>query len=443
MFANARTMGNDASIHQHKLSSNANSCRQSRIVELSSIVASNTLKLDQYFASAGVPTPSFDIDAPVNIPLPPDLESLRESILDASTELNELLLGPRETMVDWQFNYYVPLHAISHYKLAHTFPVGEEASFEDIAEKSGLSTPLVRRLLRHAIANRIFKEVRKGVVAHTAMSRLLAEDTLFQDYVATGEDTLRATSYTVRAMLKYPGSEEPGQTGFSLGEGSDDSFYQIMASDPRRAERFMNCMIMKLQGPGYDVEHLAGYSLWETLPAGSTVVDVGGSHGEVASAIAKRYPSLKFIVQDLEATVDVHTHLSDPLEGRIRFMAHNFFQPQPVKGADAYILRWILHNWPDKYCLKILRNLIPALKTGARILINESCLPEPNTMPNRADRKLRVNDTLMLTLFNSQERDEEEWIDLFRRTDQRFRFVGMSTPEGANLSTLEFEWAPV
>ena len=48
----------------------------------------------------------------------------------------------------------------------------------------------------------------------------------------------------------------------------------------------------------------------------------------------------------------------------------------------------------------------------------------------------------MLTLFNSQERDQDEWIDLFHRADERFKFVSMTTPQGANLSTLEFEWAP-
>lgn len=55
-------------------------------------------------------------------------------------------------------------------------------------------------------------------------------------------------------------------------------------------------------------------------------------------------------------------------------MNSDFFTPQPVT-ADVYYLRWILHNWPDKYCVEILRNLRPALKPGAMIVIHEQVLP--------------------------------------------------------------------
>ena len=370
---------------------NAASCNHmSRLTELSSVISTNTNRLQEYFVSAGLPMPSFDIGAPVDISLPPDVELLRERVLDASTELNELLLGPRETMVDWQFNYYVPWNAILQYKLAQIFPVGEEASFEHIAEKSGLSLSLVRRLLRHAIANRIFKETRKGVVAHTATSQLLSEDPLLQAYVGTSDEMLRATAYTVPAIAKHPGSQEPGHTGFSLAEGSEESFYQVLAKDPKRAKRFMKVMEMKLKGPGFAIDHIAGYELWHKLPERSTVVDIGGSHGEVAIAIAQRVQSLNLIVQDMEVANADHSKLPEDLNHRVTFMTHDFFTPQPVNNADAYLLRWILHNWPDKYCLTILRSLIPALKPGARIIVNEFCLPEPNSTLNRVDRRMRL-----------------------------------------------------
>jgi hypothetical protein len=55
-------------------------------------------------------------------------------------------------------------------------------------------------------------------------------------------------------------------------------------------------------------------------------------------------------------------------------MAHDFFTPQTVV-ADVYLLRWILHNWSDKYCMRILRALIPALKPGARVVVNEDVRP--------------------------------------------------------------------
>jgi len=71
----------------------------------------------------------------------------------------------------------------------------------------------VRRILRHAMTKRIFHEPRKGIVAHTAASRLMAEDAQVADWVGANTDELwQAASQTVNAMVKYPGSEEPNET---------------------------------------------------------------------------------------------------------------------------------------------------------------------------------------------------------------------------------------
>jgi hypothetical protein len=70
-------------------------------------------------------------------------------------------------------------------------------------------------------------------------------------------------------------------------------------------------------------------------------------------------------------------------------MAHDFFTPQPVKHADVYLYRWIFHNWVDDKCIEILRNAIPALKPGARILINDGCLPRPGSVRWNEERVMR------------------------------------------------------
>jgi hypothetical protein len=76
----------------------------------------------------------------------------------------------------------------------------------------------------------------------------------------------------------------------------------------------------------------------------------------------------------------------------IQFMKHDFFTPQVVKDADVYIYRWIFHNWADGQSVKILQAAIPALKPGARILINDGCLPEPGSehqFEEKASRSVR------------------------------------------------------
>lgn len=141
--------------------------------------------------------------------------------------------------------------------------------------------------------------------------------------------------------------------------------------------------------PAHDPIHVVDNYPWESLGNG-TVVDVGGSHGAVSVAIAQRCPSLRCIVQDLPHVVaDARTKIPPSLTDQVTFMAHDFFTEQPVRDADVYYMRWILHDWSDKYAIRILRSLIPALKVGARIVLSEFVLPEPGEMSPYDERKLR------------------------------------------------------
>lgn len=49
--------------------------------------------------------------------------------------------------------------------------------------------------------------------------------------------------------------------------------------------------------------------------------------------------------------------------------------------ADAYFLRVVFHSWPDEYCVKILRRLVPALRNNTGIVVNDSVVSEPGTLP--------------------------------------------------------------
>jgi trans-aconitate methyltransferase len=138
-------------------------------------------------------------------------------------------------------------------------------------------------------------------------------------------------------------------------------------------------------GEGFSMHHLTDGFAWDALSSG-TVVDLGGSHGHAANALARKYPHLNLTVQDLPEVVAVAKAEAGL---NVKFMAHDFFNEQPVKDADVYMFRWILHNWPDKYCVKILRALISALKKGARVLVMDMVVPPPGVLGNEADRKLR------------------------------------------------------
>lgn len=60
-----------------------------------------------------------------------------------------------------------------------------------------------------------------------------------------------------------------------------------------------------------------------------------------------------------------------------------------MKGADVYFFRWIFHDWSNTYGAKLLRNLIPALKKGAKVVISEICIPPPGLLPLYDERSVR------------------------------------------------------
>ena len=111
------------------------------------------------------------------------------------------------------------------------------------------------------------------------------------------------------------------------------------------------------------------------------VVDVGGARGPVSISLAREFPDLSFVVQDLEdIVVEGQRELPEDLKERIEFMPHDFFTAQPVKNADVYYYRGCFHNWPDKYAVRILQALIPALKSGARVVIQDVHMPKVETL---------------------------------------------------------------
>ena len=119
---------------------------------------------------------------------------------------------------------------------------------------------------------------------------------------------------------------------------------------------------------------------------------------------------------------------------RVTFMPYNFLtEQQPVKNADVYFFRWVLHNWADGYCAKILRNLIPALKPGAKIIVNDIVLPQAGTIPHWHEARVRAMDLTMASVQNSHERELADWAEVFEQADPGFEFQGAEKPAGSEL----------
>lgn len=326
---------------------------------------------------------------------------------------------------------------------AKSFPLNGTTTYAQISQTVGLDEVNVRRFIRHAMTNRIFKEVSPGVVAHTATSRILAEDEPMAQWVGfCVEDIFPAAAHTVAALKSYPSASEPTQTGFCVANGTADkeAMYATFAQSPLRTKRMGGAMTSLTGGEGYELSYLVDHYDWDSIDkVGGTVVDVGGSHGFVCVDLAKRWKNTHFIVQDLPKTVASAPDLGE-LGNRIVFQAYDFYTTQTVKGADAYLYRWILHNQSTPYAVKMLRQLIPALKKGARVVINDYCLVEPGVGSPIDEKIMRSMDLVTLSLLNAQERTEEEFKNLFQEVDARFVFKGVSKPEGSRMSVVEAIW---
>lgn len=138
--------------------------------------------------------------------------------------------------------------------------------------------------------------------------------------------------------------------------------------------------------PSQSVNYLVNGYDWKSF-ANGTVIDVGGADGYVSLAIAKEFPDLNLIIQDLPAVTEGRVIECDDEDviSRVKYQPHNMFTPQPT-SADAYLFRWVFHDWPDHYVVRALKNLVPALRKGAKVIVNESLSPKPNSLPLSVER---------------------------------------------------------
>ncbi|TQN68224.1 Chlorophenol O-methyltransferase [Colletotrichum shisoi] len=424
----------------------------SRLTELAKKIALETEKLEKYMQVNSLPMPTLDPSGPGDFPkLPEDIQKSRMEIIYATRELEALAHGPREDVrwKTWSYQDSLSLQLVNHFRLAKLVPIDGTITLAELQSKTSLDPVNVARILRHVMTNRIFREPSPGVIAHTAASRLLAEDHSLQDWVGYNlEDNFPASAHVLQALNAYPEATSLTRTGFNFAFDTVDKepMFVTFGKDPARAKRFGGAMLSLTGGEGYEVKHLVdSYDFGEIDSKGGTLVDIGGSHGFVCVDLAKKWRNMKFVVQDLPKTVDsAPKPISDDpqVSERIEIVAHDFFKEQTVKDADVYFFRWIIHNYSTPYAVSILKNLVPALKPGAKVVIKDHCLREPGQETPWDERIIRSMDMVMLAVLNAQERDEDEYRELFKAADERYVFKGVMRPKGCRMSIIEAVWDP-
>lgn len=112
-----------------------------------------------------------------------------------------------------------------------------------------------------------------------------------------------------------------------------------------------------------------------------TLVDLGGGQGQSIAQMLKAFPSLKpdrMVLQDLPepiAQAEESAGTSSLPKG-FKAMVHDFWTPQPVKGAKAYFFRRIMHDYSDENCSKILSHVRDAMAPDSKVLIADMVMPK-------------------------------------------------------------------
>jgi O-methyltransferase domain len=133
------------------------------------------------------------------------------------------------------------------------------------------------------------------------------------------------------------------------------------------------------------------------------LVDVAGGHGLLLTTILQRFPSLKGVLFDLP---DVIAGAKNTLADRVKMIGGSFFEAVPA-GADAYILKHIIHDWDDERALAILQNIRRAIQPSGRVLIVEVVIA-PGNEPSFG----KLLDLEMLVIPGGRERTGAEFRDL-------------------------------
>lgn len=413
--------------------------------ELLAAVAKEGKTLTDFLSSNSYYQPSFAGAGFKEYPdLPSDVDKARQRLREAAKAVHDLAAGPKDYLRrhTTSFNDLATMSYLCHFKIPEAVPLVGSVSYEQVAEACEVDEGQLRRILRFAMTNHFFRESAPDEVAHTPYSSLLVTDAGARAIVEYEcFEAFPAATKLVHACEKWPGAEEPDHTAWSLANHTDQSFYQHLEEpgNEDRAKRFADSMAAEQRAPEWGVQHtLAGYD-WGSVSG--SVVDIGGSQGQTAIALAREFPNIsQIVVQDLPSVVEpAKTALPGDLGNRVSFLAHDFhvLQPAAVSSASVFLMRFVLHDHSDSVAVRILRNVVPALKAGARLVVMDIVAPGVGEASALEEKAARSMDVEMMMVLNGKERGVEEWRELFAAADKGLKVRSVRVPEGSALGVFE------
>jgi len=262
-----------------------------------------------------------------------------------SADLDRML----DLTTPWCLRVAATLRIPEHIAAGHT-------DIASLAAAAECDQDALHAVLGHLVSQGVFTEVSPGRFSANPAASQLAESSRFVDLDGIGG----RFAHIWGTLLDYV---RAGETAYQQAFGLP--FWEDLAAHPRLAADFDELMGPAGHGvPDYDIELSAG---WEPV---RTVVDVGGGTGALLASLLRQHPQARGILVDLPGTVarSAKVMREAGVASRVTVQGQSFFDPIPA-GADLYVLKSVLNDWPDEPTVAILRRCAQAAHPGGRIVV--------------------------------------------------------------------------
>ncbi len=288
------------------------------------------------------------------------------------------------------------IYAAAKFGIADELKDGPK-SVEQLAEATSTNPDALYRLLRALASQGIFAE---GEPRHFALTPLA--DVLRSDVPGSKRAlALMAGDEQFRVWAEIDYSIQTGNIAFDKVYGKP--IFEYLGQNPDKA-RIFDAAMVGIHGRESDII-LDAYDFSQF----GVIADIGGGNGSQITGILQRHPAMKGILFDLPHVIEAARDriASANLADRCQLVGGSFFEAVP-EGADAYMLRHIIHDWDDEKSHSILQSCHRAMPANSKLLVVESVIP-PGNDPFIG----KLLDLVMLLIPGGKERTEDEYRTLF------------------------------
>jgi hypothetical protein len=283
---------------------------------------------------------------------------------------------------------------------------------EELASATETHAPSLFRILRALVSVGVLSSAEGGRFAQTPLSETLVTD-------APG--TLRWFAVSELGQEHYPAwgnlmhSVKTGEIAFDSFFGVD--IWKYFQQNPEDAAVFNNSMSNVTAAANEAITSLYDFSQF------GTIIDVGGGHGGLITSILKKNPEVKGVLFDAAEVIEGARPKIEAagLADRIETVSGDFFKSVP-DGGDAYVMKWIIHDWDDEKSNTILKNIRNRMQPNSKLILVDCVVPETDE-PHFS----KFIDLNMLVMTGGKERTEKEFAQILEAAG--FKLVRVITTD--------------